>query len=395
MHPLGTGPKGLDTDFFPGSRSAAVDCGTSGVMDPLLTQSYHFDLPQELIAAEPLDSRDESRLLVVRTKTRTWTHSRVRDLPTLLGSNTVIVANNTRVFPARLIGERLETGGKVEFFLLHRLSQLRWEGLMKAGGKVLPGYAFRIPKPEGGWLVGRVISRKDEEGGALFTADFSEDPLTSGAGEVPLPPYIVQQRVSLGLPPLRKDELEIYNTSFSKESGSVAAPTAGRHFTPGLISELRAKGIDWEEITLHVGIGTFRPVGVENLRDHRMHPEWTEIRPDTAARLEAARRNGKKILVVGTTTARTLEGRAESGPDGPHLRPGAGEVNLFIHPGASFAWRWTDQLLTNFHLPGSSLLMMIASRIGDLGFTLEIYQEAIRNRYRFYSYGDAMLIMDE
>ncbi len=363
--------------------------------NPLLTQSYQFELPPELIAAEPLEERTDARLLVVRPKARRFAHHKVRDLPSLLASDTVVVANNTRVFRARLIGERLGTGGKMEFFLLHRLSPVRWEGLMRAGGKVLPGFSFRVPKPEGGWLEGRVISRKDGEGGALFMAEFSEDPLTTGAGEVPLPPYIVQQRVERGLRPLREDEFDIYNTAFSKESGSVAAPTAGRHFTPELIGELRAKGIGWEEITLHVGIGTFKPVGVEDLRDHRMHPEWTEILPETAARLEAARRDGKKILVVGTTSARTLEGRVDSGPDGPLLRAGAGEVNLFIHPGTPYVWRWTDLLLTNFHLPGSSLLMMIASRIGDLGFTLEAYQEAIRNRYRFYSYGDAMLIMDE
>lgn len=364
-------------------------------MDPLLTQSYHFELPDDLIAAEPLGSRDASRLLVVRPRSRTWTHSHIRNLPEILGPETVVVVNNTRVFRARLIGERIGTGGKMEFFLLHRQGSLRWEGLMRAGGRILPGFSFRIPKAGGAWLEGRVIARRDEEGGALFTADFSEDPLTAGVGEVPLPPYIVQQRTARGLGPMRPDELEIYNTAFSKEVGSVAAPTAGRHFTPELIANLRERGVGWEEITLHVGIGTFKPVAVTDLREHRMHPEWTGIEPETAHRLNAARREGRKILAVGTTTARTLEGRSQLGPEGPVLEAGTSDVNLFIHPGAQFQWRWADRLLTNFHLPGSSLLMMIASRIGDLSFTLEAYQEAIRNRYRFYSYGDAMLIMDE
>jgi S-adenosylmethionine:tRNA ribosyltransferase-isomerase len=196
---------------------------------------------------------------------------------------------------------------------------------------------------------------------------------------------------------MRKDELEIYNTAFAKEgeAGSVAAPTAGRHFTPMLIAKLREKGAQWEEITLNVGIGTFKPVDVEKIQEHRMHPEWTEISVDTAERLNIAKRSGKKILAVGTTTARTLEGRSLDGPEGPMLTPGAKEVNLFIHPGTPFQWKWADLLLTNFHLPGSSLIMMVASRIGDLSFTRELYQEAIRERYRFYSYGDAMLIMDE
>jgi S-adenosylmethionine:tRNA ribosyltransferase-isomerase len=364
-------------------------------MDPLLTRSYHFELPEELIAAEPLASRDASRLLVVFPKSRTWKHARIQDLRDLLGPDTVVVANNTRVFRARLLGERLSTGGKMEFFMLHRLGECRWEGLMRSGGRILPGFEFRIPKKKGGFVEGRVIARREEEGGALFTADFSEDPLTVDVGEVPLPPYIVQQRVSRGLGPLREDELEIYNTAFSKESGSVAAPTAGRHFTPQLISDLRKRGVGWEEITLHVGIGTFKPVGSADVRDHRMHPEWTEIRPETADRLNEARRAGRKILAVGTTTARTLEGRSKNGPQGPMLEAGASEVNLFIHPGTPFEWNWVDRLLTNFHLPGSSLIMMIASRMGSLEFTLEVYREAIRNRYRFYSYGDAMLIMDE
>jgi S-adenosylmethionine:tRNA ribosyltransferase-isomerase len=366
-------------------------------MDPFLTQSYHFDLPEELIAAEPLAVRDESRLLVVHPKSRTWEHCQIRDLPSRIGSDHLIVANNTRVFRARLLGERLGTGGKMEFFMLHRVAERQWEGLMRSGGKILPGYTFRIPKDGGGWLEGRVISRKEDESGALFTAEFSEDPLRVKAGEVPLPPYIVQQRAQRGLSPMRKDELEIYNTAFAKEgeAGSVAAPTAGRHFTPMLIAKLREKGAQWEEITLNVGIGTFKPVGVEKIQEHRMHPEWTEISVDTAERLNIAKRSGKKILAVGTTTARTLEGRSLDGPEGPMLTPGAKEVNLFIHPGTPFQWKWADLLLTNFHLPGSSLIMMVASRIGDLSFTRELYQEAIRERYRFYSYGDAMLIMDE
>jgi len=358
------------------------------------TSAYHFDLPQELIADTPLETRDQSRLLVVNRRSKTLEHRTIRDLVSLLSSQHVLVANNTRVFRARLLGERLGTRGKVEFFLLSKSDSNTWQGMMKTGSKVLPGFQFRIPVSSGAVIEAEVISRSEGPEGALFTARFSSDPVNADAGEVPLPPYIVQKRASQGIGTVFKDELSVYNTVFSKESGSVAAPTAGRHFTLDLIEKLRSMGVSWEEITLHVGIGTFKPVSTDDVRDHAMHAETTAISPEVAVRLNDAKKAGKSIVAIGTTTARTLEGRALLGKDPHVLEPGVADVNLYIHPGSGHQWTWADAMLTNFHLPGSTLLMMVASRIGDLDFTLEAYRTAIRERYRFYSYGDAMLIMD-
>ncbi len=358
-------------------------------MDPYQTSSYSFHLPPELIASEPLERRDESRLLVVNRLSKTIEHQKIRNLPEILDSRYSVIANNTKVFRARLKCERIGTGGKVEFFLLSRLESGLWSGLMKSGGKIQVGFQFQTPGPRGP-IRGEVVERHDTEGGATFVALFSEDPVMAEVGEVPIPPYILQQRELTGRSGARPDELEIYNTIFGKEEGSVAAPTAGRHFTPELIERLKKNGISWDEITLHVGLGTFKPVMVEDIRGHQMHSEWTDISHEVAEKLEASKRSGKKILAVGTTTARTLEGRGANGT----LTSGRSPVNLFIHPGQKYDWKWVDAMLTNFHLPESTLLMMVASLIGDLDFTLHAYQEAIQSRYRFYSYGDAMLILD-
>ncbi len=363
-------------------------------MDIFDTSSYNFDLPDSLIADTPLKSRDQSRLLVVNRLSRTIEHRNVFELPEILSPDFVVVANNTRVFKARLLGEREGTGGKVEFFLLSQKGVLEWKGMMKAGAKVTPGFSFRIPTPSGVSIRGEVVSREESPGGALFHARFSHDPVLLDAGEVPLPPYIVQQREARGRSTGETDELSLYNTVFSKESGSVAAPTAGRHFTLELIESMKKRGIPWEEITLHVGIGTFKPVNAADVRHHTMHEEATGLSDGVAARLNAYKTEGRKILAVGTTTARTLEGRALLSANPMVLEPGRKEVNLYIHPGSGHEWKWVDALMTNFHLPGSTLLMMIASKIGDLGFTLEIYRKAIEEKYRFYSYGDAMIILD-
>jgi len=363
-------------------------------MDPFKTSSYAFDLPPGLIAAEPLLEREQARLLVVNRVSKTLEHRHVADLPAVLPAGTVVVANNTRVFKARLTGEREGTGGKIEFFLLREKSPRVWEGLMKAGAKITPGFSFHIPKPGGGRVAGTVTARNESSAGATFDARFSEDPVELDLGEVPLPPYIQQRRQELSLPLLNENELESYNTTFAKESGSVAAPTAGRHFTPALISELRAKGHSWEEITLHVGIGTFKPVQTADVRDHEIHEEWTRVDPSVGERLMQAKNEGRKILAVGTTTARTLEGRARMTGSRFELQCGSGPVNLYIHPGSTHRWKAVDWMLTNFHLPESTLIMMISSLIGDLEFTLHAYREAVREQYRFYSYGDAMLISD-
>jgi S-adenosylmethionine:tRNA ribosyltransferase-isomerase len=358
-------------------------------MDLFDVRNYQYTLPEELIAAEPLQQRDRSRLLVVNRKSQTWEHRIFSEIPSILDPGTVLVANNTRVIRARLLGEREGTGGKVEFFMLRRAEPGCWSGLMKTGARVVPGFRFRIPDREGGWVEGEVTGREESPAGVILTARFSRDPVEADIGEVPLPPYIVAKRKEWG-----PEELETYNTVFGTQAGSVAAPTAGRHFTPELINGLKAAGMDWQELTLHVGIGTFKPVSVPDVRDHVMHAEPVAISTDVAGMLNASKRAGKTVLAVGTTTTRALEGRSVAGPKGFELVPGVSDVNLFIHPGADYEWKFIDAMITNFHLPGSTLLMMIASFIGDLGFTRRVYEEAVRERYRFYSYGDAMLILD-
>lgn len=356
------------------------------------TKDYFFDLPEGLIAANPLQQRDASRLLVVHRNENRIEHARILDLPRILNSNFALVANNTKVIRARLLGERVGTGGKVEFFLLKKMNFAAvptWQGLMKTGAKVLPGFQFTIQG-----IQGTVIAREDTNAGAIFTAEFSVDPVTAGIGEVPLPPYIQQKLVTENsnqkLDLSSGKVLDEYNTLFAREEGSVASPTAGRHFTPSLIAELAAKGIAWNEVTLHVGIGTFKPVTTTDLREHHMHAEAASISVETADALNAAKVSGKKILSVGTTSTRTLEGFAdESGK----LVHGTRDLDLFIYPGSGHRWKFVDAMLTNFHLPESTLLMMISSFIGSRERALDIYAEAIREGYRFYSYGDAMLIL--
>ncbi len=350
-----------------------------------LTRDYFFDLPSELIAAEPLLRRDDARLLVVNRIQGTLDHRHIKDLPQILDSSFSIVVNNTKVIRARLLGERVGTGGKVEFFLLRRLGPSRWQGLMKTGAKVSPGFEFVVNR-----IHGKVIAREDTNAGAIFTAEFSKDPVDAQIGEVPLPPYIQTQLEGKSVDLTSEKVLNEYNTLFASEEGSVAAPTAGRHFTPELIAQLRARGIAWNEITLHVGLGTFKPVTVKDLREHTMHAEAATISTEVAQELNAAKRSGRKILSVGTTSTRTLEGFcSEEGI----LASGTRELDLFIYPGSDHRWKFVDAMLTNFHLPESTLLMMVSSFIGSRERTLEIYQEAIRARYRFYSYGDAMLIL--
>ena len=363
------------------------------------TRDYFFDLPPELIAAVPLAQRDESRLLVVNRAAGTIEHRQIKDLPQILDSSYSLVANNTKVIRARLIGERVGTGGKVEFFLLRKATvnegELpRWHGLMKTGSKVSVGFEF-VLKAGTENITGKVVNRTDTNAGAIFTAEFSRDPVEAQVGEVPLPPYIQAKLMeSAGQPggilDLTSEKvLNEYNTLFASEEGSVAAPTAGRHFTPDLIELLKTLKIDWNEITLHVGIGTFKPVVVNDLREHRMHAEMATILPQTMRDLNKAKRTGKKILSVGTTTTRTLEGFTTEGK----LASGTRDLDIFIYPGSGHEWKFVDAMLTNFHLPESTLLMMVSSFIGSRERTLEIYAEAIREKYRFYSYGDAMLIL--
>lgn len=357
----------------------------SASISTFLTKDYHFELPEGLIAATPLEKRDDSRLLVVNRTLNSVQHRQMKDLPQILDSNYALVANNTRVIRARLLGERVGTGGKVEFFLLRKNSPTQWQGLMKTGSKVSAGFEFVV-----NGIQGKVIAREDTNAGAIFTAEFSQDPVLAQIGEVPLPPYIQSKLEGASVDLTSEKVLNEYNTLFAKEDGSVAAPTAGRHFTPSLIDELKMKGISWNEITLHVGLGTFKPVTVSDLREHQMHAESATISESVAHTLNHEKKIGKKILSVGTTSTRALEGFCDSAG---LLESGSRDLNIFIYPGSQHRWRFVDAMLTNFHLPESTLLMMIASFIGSRERTLEIYQEAIREKYRFYSYGDAMIIL--
>jgi S-adenosylmethionine:tRNA ribosyltransferase-isomerase len=360
---------------------------------------YHYELPESLIAAEALAERDRSRLLVLRGPGEPPEHRHIYDLPELLDPDTLVVVNNTRVFAARLKGERPQTGGKIEFFLLRQVEPCTWEGLMKSSARIDRGFSFVVRShsdPSRAPVPAEVLSRRETNAGTIFTARFETDPVQAELGETPLPPYISAVRLGtksrlLTTSVSEAAELREYNTVYARETGSVAAPTAGRHFTPELITKLRERGIEWAEVTLHVGLGTFKPVAVDDIREHLMHPEQATITPEVAERINRARAAGKKILAVGTTSVRTLEGFWDDSVGA--LAHGTREVNLFIYPGSGHRWRVVDQLLTNFHLPESTLLMMICDFAGDRERVLRAYEDAVREKYRFYSYGDAMLML--
>lgn len=352
--------------------------------------AYQYTLPEGLIAQAPAEPRDSSRLLVIhrdRGGAKPWEHRRFRELPEYLDSRDLVVVNNTRVIRARLLGHRLlraeggwAAGGKVEFVLLEEKAPLVWEGLFKASARYVPGLRFEIPTPDGRGLVGELVEGSDRSAHGTVVVRFDRDPLASGAGELPLPHYI--QR------PSGASDDSAYQTVFARHAGSAAAPTAGLHFTDRVVEQIRARGVDWREVTLHVGLGTFRPVKENDIRRHLMHEERYEISPETAGAVNDARAAGKRILAVGTTSVRTLES-AWREPGG--VSAGRARTSLFIRPEA-FQFRVVDRLLTNFHLPGSTLLMLVCAFAGrDL--VLSAYEEAVREGYRFFSYGDAMLIL--
>lgn len=362
---------------------------------------YHYELPESLIAAQALEQRDQSRLLVMSGTgaSSRVEHRHIYDLPELIAPGTLVVVNNTRVFAARLKGERPQTGGKIEFFLLKQVEPCVWEGLMKSSARIDAGFEFVVRGQDAAQtrVPATVLNRRETNAGTIFTARFELDPVEYGLGEVPLPPYISAVRLGtksrlLETPVSEAAELAQYNTVYARETGSVAAPTAGRHFTPELIERLRERGVEWAEVTLHVGLGTFKPVAVDDIREHLMHPESATVTPEVAAQVNRARAEGRGVLAVGTTSVRTLEGfwNASAG----RVDAGTRDVNLFIYPGSGHRWSVVDQLLTNFHLPESTLLMMICDFVGDRDRVLAAYSEAVREAYRFYSYGDAMLILN-
>jgi S-adenosylmethionine:tRNA ribosyltransferase-isomerase len=352
-------------------------------------EAYRYELPERLIAQTPVEPRDSCRLLVVDRARRSFEHRLFTDLPEYLDARDVAVANNTKVMPARLVGHRLResTGGKgqsqpagrVEFVLLEEREPLVWEGLFHASAKYLPGLRFEFTTPDGRGLRGElVIGSKDMPQGTVV-ARFDRDPIESGAGELPLPHYI-------GRATETEDDSR-YQTIYARHFGSAAAPTAGLHFTDRVRARLRERGVGWEELTLHVGLGTFRPVKTEDISLHSMHDERYDVPAGSADAITKAKQDGKRILAVGTTSVRTLE----SAWDGKALRAGAGRTSIFIRPGA-YEFKVVDRLLTNFHLPGSTLLMLV-SAFAERDLILAAYEEAVKLEYRFFSYGDAMLVI--
>jgi S-adenosylmethionine:tRNA ribosyltransferase-isomerase len=340
---------------------------------------FDFTLPPELIAQQPLDERDRSRLLVVDRKAGKWHDSYFAELPTLLAPNDVLVINNTCVFPARLLGHRVikgQAGAQVEALLVRRLSDTEWE-VMARPGRALPVGA-RLEFGAGA-LRGEVTAiLSDGRRVIRFSANGDFDALIDQIGNTPLPPYIKRDYQENA----RLDEPR-YQTIYAKERGAIAAPTAGLHFTERILTELQARGI---EITHHVGAATFQPVRVEQIEKHKIEAENYEISENAATRLNAAKASGKRIIAVGTTTTRALESAVN---EAGLIQSGHHSTALYIHPGHRF--RAIDALITNFHLPQSSLLILVAALAGrDL--ILNAYQHAVRQNYRFYSYGDCMLI---
>jgi S-adenosylmethionine:tRNA ribosyltransferase-isomerase len=366
-------------------------------------QTYDFHLPENLIAQEPVTPRDSSKLLVIHRKTQKWEHRTFRDLPEYLNSDDLVIANNTRVLKARLLGHRIRqergewvAGGKVEFVLLEQLSPLCWEGLFHASARYVAGLCFEIPTPQGKPLRGTIVRGSAESPSGTIVVEFDRDPIGSGAGELPLPHYIERS-------PESQDEAN-YQTVYAKHLGSAAAPTAGLHFTEKTMQDLASRGVQWDEVTLHVGLGTFRPVKSSDIREHVMHEERYEITDATAKHISDWKKSGKRVLAVGTTSVRTLESAWKNKSDGEHRKSdvdgtndaflaGLQRTSIFIRPGIGFQFQVVDRLLTNFHLPKSTLLMLVCTFAGrDL--TMAAYEEAVKMNYRFFSYGDAMLILE-
>lgn len=333
---------------------------------------FMYDLPEERIAQTPVEPRDHSRLLVVHRGDHSIEHKHFYDIIDYLNPGDVLVVNETRVIPARLIGEK-PTGGACEILLLKQLAPKKWETLVRPGKKLKPGAQVIFG---GGKLVATIASTT-ETGGRIvdFECEGTMEAALDALGEMPLPPYIHE----------KLENKERYQTVYAKHEGSAAAPTAGLHFTPELMDKIRAKGVDIVPVLLHVGLGTFRPVKVENLDEHEMHSEYFEVSEEAAARINAARERGGRVIAVGTTSVRTLESASENG----RLLAKRGDTQIFIRPG--YKWQMVDALITNFHLPGSTLVMLV-SALYERERILKVYETAVQENYRFFSFGDAMFI---
>lgn len=343
-------------------------------------QWFDFELPEELIAQTPLVDRTASRLLMMDKVSGQVDHGTFTDLATLLKPGDTLVLNNTRVLPARLFGTKAQTGAKVELLLLKQLAGNRWETLAKPAKKVPLGSVIHFGGEAGQPLLTATVVAEGDMGGRevefQYEGIFQE--VLDRLGEMPLPPYIKE----------RLDDRERYQTVYSKHAGSAAAPTAGLHFTASFLEQLQQQGIELAYVTLHVGLGTFRPMSVDQVEDHTMHSEYYELSEQTAEQLRQTRARGGKIYAVGTTSARTLETVANRFAGQP-IQACSGWTDIFIYPGYSF--QLVDGLLTNFHLPKSTLVMLV-SALATRDYVMAAYQEAVQQRYRFFSFGDAMLI---
>lgn len=337
------------------------------------TSDFYFDLPDELIAQTPLEKRDESRLMCLNKNTGEIEHRKFNELLDFLGENDVLVLNNTRVIPARIFGEKENTGGKVEFLLLKRMEDDSWEVLVKPGKKAKPGDTIVFSDE----LKANIL-RVGDEGERIVKFEYQGvfEEILDRVGNMPLPPYITE----------RLEDKERYQTVYSKHQGSAAAPTAGLHFTKEMLGKLKEKGVQIEFVTLHVGLGTFRPVKVDNVLEHKMHSEYYEVSSETARNLNKYKQENKRVIAVGTTSCRTLESATD---ENGMIKEGKGWTEIFIYPGYKF--RMVDSLITNFHLPESTLIMLVSSLAGKEE-TLKAYEEAVKEEYRFFSFGDAMFI---
>ena len=341
------------------------------------TSDFYYDLPQELIAQDPLEDRSASRLMVLDKKTGKIQHHIFKEIVNYLNPGDCMVINDTKVIPARLYGAKVGTDAKIEVLLLKRKENNIWETLVKPGKKAKIGTKISFGE---GLLIGEVVDIV-EEGNRLiqFTYEGIFEEILDKLGQMPLPPYITHQL---------KDKNR-YQTVYAKHDGSAAAPTAGLHFTPELLEEIRAKGVNIAHVTLHVGLGTFRPVKVEDVTQHHMHSEFYVVEEDQAALINETKKKGGKIISVGTTSLRTLE--SASTEDGI-LKAGSGWTDIFIYPGYRF--KIVDRLITNFHLPEATLIMLVSALAGK-EHIMAAYEEAVKDKYRFFSFGDAMFITED
>jgi S-adenosylmethionine:tRNA ribosyltransferase-isomerase len=346
-------------------------------MRRLKTSDFYYDLPKELIAQDPLEDRSSSRLLVLHRKSGRVEHRVFTDIVEYLKPGDCLVRNNTKVIPARLYGTRVDTGATIELLLLKRMENDVWETLVKPGKKARQGAVISFGD---GILTGEIIDVK-EDGNRLiqFRYEGIFEEILDQLGQMPLPPYITHTL---------KDKNR-YQTVYAKYEGSAAAPTAGLHFTEELFQKLEEKGVLVANVTLHVGLGTFRPVKVDDVSKHHMHTEFYQVTKEEADKINKAKQAGGRIVCVGTTSCRTIESAAD---ENGVLKPGQGDTDIFIYPGYSF--KMMDVLITNFHLPESTLLMLVSALAGKEQ-VMRVYEEAVQERYRFFSFGDAMIILDD